>query len=79
VTNFGFWFGDNRFSEPAFYAYTAPEPPGLAAEPLRPAAAWPAGTSSGWPPRAGSPTPPFAGTGTDLDPLRPTTFQDVAD
>jgi Family of unknown function (DUF5996) len=67
---------DRRFADdttragydPAFYAHTAPEPPGLAAEPLRPAAAWPAGTSSGWPPRAGSPTPPFAGTGTDLDP-----------
>jgi hypothetical protein len=40
VISFGFWFGDDRFPEPAFYAYTAPEPPGLASEPLRPAAAW---------------------------------------
>jgi hypothetical protein len=40
VISFGFWFGDDRFPEPAFYAYTAPEPPGLASEPLRPPAAW---------------------------------------
>jgi hypothetical protein len=39
VISFGFWFGDDRFNEPAFYAYTAPEPAGLADEPLRPAAA----------------------------------------
>jgi hypothetical protein len=30
VISFEFWFGDDRFAEPAFYAYTAPEPPGLA-------------------------------------------------
>jgi len=36
VVSFGFWFGDDSFAEPAFYAYTAPEPDGLAAEPLRP-------------------------------------------
>jgi hypothetical protein len=42
-----FWFGDDRFSEPAFYAYTAPEPAGLADQPLQPAAAW-------WDPRNGS-------------------------
>ena len=47
VISFGFWFGDDRFGEPAFYAYTAPEPAGLAAEPLHPAAAW-------WDPRNGS-------------------------
>jgi hypothetical protein len=47
VISFGFWFGDDRFGEPAFYAYTAPEPPGLAVEPLQPAAAW-------WDPRDGS-------------------------
>jgi hypothetical protein len=40
VISFGFWFGDDRFSEPAFYAYTAPEPPGLADQPLAPEAAW---------------------------------------
>ncbi len=39
VISFGFWFGDDTFPEPAFYSYTAPEPPGLADEPLQPAAA----------------------------------------
>jgi hypothetical protein len=47
VISFGFWFGDDRFPEPAFYAYTAPEAPGLADERLRPVAAW-------WDPRDGS-------------------------
>ncbi|HEX2774012.1 MAG TPA: DUF5996 family protein, partial [Micromonosporaceae bacterium] len=46
VISFGFWFGDDRFAEPAFYAYTAPEPAGLADEPLEPEAAW-------WDPRNG--------------------------
>jgi Family of unknown function (DUF5996) len=36
VVSFGFWFGDESFPEPAFYSYTAPEPPGLADEPLVP-------------------------------------------
>jgi hypothetical protein len=36
VISFGFWFGDDDFPEPAFYAYTAPEPTGLASEPLFP-------------------------------------------
>ena len=41
VVSFGFWFGDDTFGEPAFYSYTAPEPGGLAGEPLRPkTAAW---------------------------------------
>jgi Family of unknown function (DUF5996) len=40
VISFGFWFGDDRFSEPAFYAYIAPEPAGLAGQPLEPEAAW---------------------------------------
>lgn len=35
----GFWFGDEKFPEPAFYSYTAPEPEGLASEPLDPPAA----------------------------------------
>lgn len=39
VISFGFWFGDDTFPEPAFYAYTAPEPAGLADAPLEPAAA----------------------------------------
>ncbi|WP_158893537.1 DUF5996 family protein [Amycolatopsis anabasis] len=45
VISFGFWFGDAQSGEAAFYSYTAPEPAGLADEPLHPAAAgW---TSSG--------------------------------
>jgi hypothetical protein len=39
VISFGFWFGDDAFAEPAFYSYTAPEPEGLAGEPLTPATA----------------------------------------
>ncbi|GAA2598226.1 DUF5996 family protein [Streptomyces tubercidicus] len=39
VISFGFWFGDDTFRAPAFYSYTAPEPAGLAEEPLEPAAA----------------------------------------
>jgi hypothetical protein len=47
VISFGFWFGDDRFGEPAFYAYATPEPIGLANQPLQPAAAW-------WDPSDGS-------------------------
>lgn len=45
VISFGFWPGDDRTPEPAFYSYTAPEPEGLTDLPLRPdEAAWqPAG------------------------------------
>ena len=39
VVSSGFWFGDDTFPEPAFYSYTAPEPAGLAGEPLLPASA----------------------------------------
>jgi hypothetical protein len=39
VVSFGFWAGDPRVRMPAFYAYAAPEPPGLRERPLRPAAA----------------------------------------
>jgi hypothetical protein len=39
VISFGFWFGDKNFPAPAFYSYTAPEPAGLAEEPLQPAVA----------------------------------------
>jgi uncharacterized protein DUF5996 len=39
LISFGFWFGDETFPEPAFYSYTAPEPEGLAREPLKPIAA----------------------------------------
>jgi hypothetical protein len=39
VISFGFWFGDDNVPAPAFYSYTAPEPAGLAGEPLEPSAA----------------------------------------
>lgn len=39
VISFGFWFGDDNVPAPAFYSYTAPEPAGLAEEPLSPKAA----------------------------------------
>jgi uncharacterized protein DUF5996 len=40
VVSSGFWFGDPTFPEPAFYSYTAPEPPGLADQPLPAGARW---------------------------------------
>jgi hypothetical protein len=40
VISFGFWVGDDNVPAPAFYSYTAPEPTGLTAEPLRPEAAY---------------------------------------
>ena len=40
VISFGFWAGDDNVPAPAFYSYTAPEPEGLTAEPLRPEAAY---------------------------------------
>ncbi len=36
VISAGFWRGDDNVPEPAFYAYVAPEPAGLAAEKLLP-------------------------------------------
>ncbi len=39
ITSCGFWPGDRRFKNAAFYAYSAPPPPGLEAEPVRPDAA----------------------------------------
>jgi len=36
VISFGFWFGDDNVPAPAFYSYTAPEPPGLSGETLSP-------------------------------------------
>ena len=39
VISFGFWFGDDTFTQPAFYSYTAPEPAGLADQPLEPGTA----------------------------------------
>ena len=47
VISFGFWFGDDKVPAPAFYSYTAPEPAGLANEPLSTAAAsWQEATGS---------------------------------
>lgn len=40
VSSAGFWPGDANFPEPAFYAYHAPEPPGLADAQLTPPSAW---------------------------------------
>ncbi|MFS4417489.1 DUF5996 family protein [Maribacter sp. 2307ULW6-5] len=39
VISFGFWFGDDTITEPAFYSYTYPAPPGLDKEPLLPKSA----------------------------------------
>ena len=36
----GFWPGSGTVAEPAFYAYTRPEPPGLASTAIRPTAAY---------------------------------------
>jgi hypothetical protein len=41
LVSFGFWPGDQDVREPTYYAYAAPEPPGLRERPLQPdAAAW---------------------------------------
>ncbi|MBW0116507.1 DUF5996 family protein [Pseudonocardia abyssalis] len=40
VVSSGFWFGDPTYPEPAFYSYTAPEPAGLAGDPLPHGARW---------------------------------------
>lgn len=47
VISSGFWFGDETMPEPAFYTYAAPEPDGLADEPLQP-------RSAQWVPQNGS-------------------------
>jgi len=39
VISHGFWPGSGPIAEPAFYAYAAPEPPGLKTAAVRPAAA----------------------------------------
>ena len=46
VISFGFWAGDPSWGAPAYYSYTAPEPPGLADQPLEPAEAFWAETGS---------------------------------
>lgn len=40
VVSTGFWFGDPANPAPAFYSYTAPEPPGLADDPLPAGSSW---------------------------------------
>lgn len=40
VISFGFWAGDQKLREPAYYSYTAPEPEELRRQPLRPDAAY---------------------------------------
>jgi hypothetical protein len=40
VISCGFWAGDEKVREPAFYAYAYPEPEGLAKEPLNPTEAF---------------------------------------
>ena len=40
VVSSGFWFGDTTFPQAAFYSYTAPEPAGLADDPLPTGARW---------------------------------------
>ena len=39
VSSVGFWPGSGSVGDPAFYSYTAPEPPGFSAWPVRPGAA----------------------------------------
>jgi hypothetical protein len=39
VISFGFWAGDQKYREPNFYSYTAPEPASLAEQPLLPSSA----------------------------------------
>jgi hypothetical protein len=39
VISFGFWAGDESVRAATYYSYTAPEPPGLIEQPLRPDAA----------------------------------------
>ena len=39
VVSFGFWAGDQNVREPSYYAYAAPEPPGMRERSLRPEAA----------------------------------------
>jgi hypothetical protein len=47
VIAFGWWPGDDKVTEPAYYSYTAPAPDGLLDQPLAPAtAAWDAAAGS---------------------------------
>jgi hypothetical protein len=47
VISFGFWLGDTKVRAPSFYSYTAPEPDGLAEQPLAPGEAFWAEIGSG--------------------------------
>ncbi|HEX2102196.1 MAG TPA: DUF5996 family protein [Solirubrobacteraceae bacterium] len=46
VISFGFWAGDDRIPDAAYYSYTAPEPPGLRERPLAAGEWTDAGTGS---------------------------------
>jgi hypothetical protein len=46
VISFGFWAGDSSWPAPCYYSYTAPEPAGLAEQPLEPEQAFWAETGS---------------------------------
>jgi uncharacterized protein DUF5996 len=59
----GFWPGDGRLPEPAFFSYTSPAPPGIEEEPVRPAAA-------GWGPELGEFLLPYEAVRTAPDPRR---------
>ena len=63
VTSCGFWPGDRRFPHAAFYAYSAPVPPGLEKEPVRPGAA-------GWNAQLGEFVFPYEDARTSSDPER---------
>jgi len=47
LVSFGFWAGDQNVREPTYYAYAAPEPPGLRERRLRPDDAFWAGQGAG--------------------------------
>ena len=46
VISFGFWPGDDKVPDAAYYSYTAPEPEGLREQPLAVGEWVPTGTSS---------------------------------
>lgn len=48
VISCGFWPGDETFKAPAFYAYAAPEPPGLATTSVRPDSAFYSSATGGF-------------------------------
>jgi hypothetical protein len=63
LVSFGFWAGDQNVREPSYYAYAAPEPPGLRDRPLRPGEAFWADQGAGSLARL-----PYEAVRTDADP-----------